>query len=445
MIIPGDEVRGMSMITEELSSDERFVTGTFHHPVIVELSNPKGKGIVDSFDSETEQNQRPCKKSRPTSSAETAEETPLPVEMVEHIVAMMPFPSILTARKLNRSWKSMFSEKSTNARFREIVKSVSSKWGQYCPVILNKEEEWLMGYDRVNHRWQKMALGIARRNYVGLGSPWIAAQKLKGAGSLICGLSLGLFVCNVFTKGWRWLPSRPNDEIPKDLFIVPDGPDAYKILTITLLKPLESGQVCAQLYESKIDSWSMKISNANFSLSFNSSSVYVNGLVYYMQYDVDDDRDVLRLSSYNVNEGTWQTIPHPFACMLHTIETYELLVCQNKAMVVMHLIPLHQVASRGVRRNTLIVFSIDSTSKEIKEESRGPSFTIHDASSTLFASDDESIYFGDPQTEKSSVVVLNVRRREWSFLRRPLCTDGSFKNKWVTFAFQPGMNPFVAV
>lgn len=437
MIIPKDGVTDMSMITEEQNSVEPLVAGTFQRSVIVDVGNPRL--------AETGEHQRPWKKSRATSSAESAEETPLPIEMVEHIVGMMPFPSILTARLLNRSFKSLFSEQSKNARFREIVKSVSSTWNQYCPVILNRDAEWLMGYDRVNHRWQKMALGIARRNYVGLGSPWIAAQKLKGAGCLICGLSLGLFVCNVFTKGWRWLPSRPNDESPKDLFIIPDGPDAYKILTITLLRPLQSGKVCAQLYDSKTDSWSMQISNANFTLSFNSSSVYVNGLVYYMQYDEDDDRQVMRLCFYNVSEATWHAIPHPFACMLHTIETYELLMFQNRAMVVMQLIPFHNPASRAVRRNTLIVFSIDPISKEIKEEARGPAYTMHGASSTLFTSDDESIYFGDPQTVKSSVVALNVHKREWSCLRRPLCTDGSFQNKWVTFAFQPGMNPFVAV
>ncbi|CAM6091367.1 unnamed protein product [Calypogeia fissa] len=366
----------------------------------------------------------------------------LPEELVEKILAMIPYPQVLRTRVLNKSFNKNLSASPGALGFQNQVREVSTKWKHYCPIILNIEKECLEGYDREYNRWQNMPLRIENEVLTN----WFSIQKLRGAGSLMCGLfnRSTVFVTNIVTRTWKWLPSRPDMTNPKEIHILPIGSEAYQVLLITKdeRKPT---QVFCQLYDSRTEVWTVRRSTVSTTLS-SSSSVYLNGVLYVMEYDPDDFHDVMKLLSYNVSDGTWTNIPHPFGCMLHEIETFELLVCQTHVVVVLHVRPTWWTtkSSHNTLRNTLMVYKLDPDSLDIREVARGPPESLY-ATCTLFASDNECIYFGDPQVASSCVVELNVQNREWSCLPAPTCADGSFKNKWATFSFQPGMNPFVSV
>lgn len=368
-------------------------------------------------------------------------ETSLPDELVEKILAMIPFPEILKTRVLNKSWNTNFSASPDALVFQNQMRVSSAKWKHYCPIILNIEKESLVGYDREYGQWQDLPLRFQDlRN-------WFSTHLLRGAGSLMCGVFdlRNVFVTNMVTRTWKWLPSRPDMTCPSQIHLLSIGSEAYQVLLISK-DERDRTKVFCQIYDSRMEAWTIKRSTVNTTLS-NSSSVYLGGILYVMEYDPDDFHDVMKLLSYNVSDGTWTNLHHPFGSMLHEIETFELLVCQEHVMVVLHVHSnwrTSQNFSHNTLRNTLIVYKLDPDSLDIREVGRGPPEPMT-ATCTLFASDNECIYFGDPQVASNSVVELNVQNREWSCLPAPACADGSFKNKWATFSFQPGMNPLVSV
>ncbi|CAM6117002.1 unnamed protein product [Calypogeia fissa] len=431
--------------------------------------------------------------SGPTSSAASR----LPEEVVERILAMIPFPYLLKVRSLSKSWYRKFphraleastpaggsrmdqkrhpSKKSDRDRdwsssnsFLSIVSSVSAKWSVYCPVILGNEG--LIGYDPVHKTWQGLFTNLQQLLGTNV-EPWL----INACGPLISGVSQSpnsqyhVFVTNVLTRRWRKLPPHPSTRVPSLLNVLFDDSDGYKVFLVTE-DPYEGPhddctghdsnghaqrRVSAQVFDSVKGTWTTSQSEVPSATSFawRSCSVMFDGNIYCLSGDDRNPIDhPLQVWVYNLQEGSWTEIGHPFGQLVNMcsgtsvlldLTRFGLFVCGSKIMVALALDPKQPYDDR-VGSDTLVIYELDPETRDITFKSSGPPTTVL-ANSEHIASDGENIYFCTLDLLICyPIVVYNVKSGQWSCVAPDFRTSGSLTNKrWADFAFQPGLSPFM--
>jgi hypothetical protein len=84
----------------------------------------------------------------------------LPDELLERIIARVPFPAIHRARILSKAWRARFSqvsllrtteEKSRANAFQKLVRERSNTWGTLAPVSIGE-----IAHNSASHTWHKM-------------------------------------------------------------------------------------------------------------------------------------------------------------------------------------------------------------------------------------------------------------------------------------------------
>ncbi|CAM6109557.1 unnamed protein product [Calypogeia fissa] len=100
--------------------------------------------------------------------------SPFPQEIVDKIIAMMPFPSIFKARGLSKSWRARFSsisllegeEKDLAESFhKQVIGEWSKKWDSFCPVFVG--EDALVAYGQKSRNWLKLSTRKRLTNFRG--------------------------------------------------------------------------------------------------------------------------------------------------------------------------------------------------------------------------------------------------------------------------------------
>ncbi|KAL3694438.1 hypothetical protein R1sor_008089 [Riccia sorocarpa] len=341
----------------------------------------------------------------------------LPQEIIEKIVSMILYPYLLNVRNLGKDWKSKFEETS----FREMVKSTSIDWPIYFPLFLEKSKGVLTGLDRRNGTWIKICLESA----VDLQHPsvlnrksWELAGCNTGMGSLICVMTEDpewhftgkgcwifsemrihpenhIFVYNVITRVSKLLPQRilrprkyrfPGPAMStsyKPIYMLPDGPENYKVLYIVQVHGFVGeprNQVCTNLYESKNNSWTAKLSSLRPWDSAETAGVidtlggvYLNGVVYVTSRR--SWKNLLEVWAYDVETGGCHLVLGP-----REFGSAQLMVCENQLVLFHHL----NHSGAGLRnseicKNSFILYKIDALTRDCHEIYIGPQESIPDA------------------------------------------------------------------
>lgn len=414
----------------------------------------------------------------------------IPEELLEKIIARLPFRFLFQSRALSKTWASKMS----CAAFQNEVSLVSThRWSSYCPLYVGNEG--LMGYDSSSKRFEKM-LTLSYLPYPRVRDCKLITNtrgKISASGPLLCFVDCdhnpNIYVTNVITKKCKILPPRPNMTYPAIVHLLLSGNNnnAYKVILIT---PLEAP--CSQTYDSISQTWSIRYSevvpmSSNLPLTAASSrwvssnrawissnntwtnSAYFNGTLYVLWgYQYDGPCELL---AYNTVDETWVNIRinvlRPSVDqfdVVYFISMSRTFVCADSVMVVIRLnitsTELEDVRLIGWRteKENLVVFKLDLDTQEIREVSRGPPLPLLGTDLNEAASDGENIYFYQKLAPNSSIVAYNVRQKTWSNIP-PVFNVQSFHDALkkrhqppqefffqpTTFSFQPGQNPFLDV
>ncbi|KAL3695366.1 hypothetical protein R1sor_009442 [Riccia sorocarpa] len=309
----------------------------------------------------------------------------LPDEMIEIIISYLKYPYIVKAKELSKEWYSKLSnwEDAEYARFRQMVTSNCNKWPIFFPCAFVDGTISLVGFDRLTGTWLKTFFDLPSLvttkilNSIVLDSRQEQpVRKITGIDSLIC-IAVNIrkreiFILNVFTGNWKWLPRRPIiHETPSlvsriDLFR--DGSDHYKVLTMGVWRKY---LVCAQLYESRTNSWTTEIPDFPASLFeyCHRKGVYLSGSMYFLADDTKNG--FYKIRAYNIEEGTWHSlvIPRPLVWTQHVFSIDNLIVSQDR-LIILSVLRLRRPSpnvSPSIRKNTITFFEIDTLTENLSE------------------------------------------------------------------------------
>ncbi|BBN14010.1 hypothetical protein MPTK1_6g08170 [Marchantia polymorpha subsp. ruderalis] len=395
--------------------------------------------------------------------------SPLPEELVEKIMSMLPFPAIIKARVLSKGWYAKFeqNEELGQSAFQRMVLQRSSSWEPFCPAFLKKDTSELIAYNRTSNSWRKMlSLAYLPGDFV--------RQDIIVEGSLICGtvvpessartLDHNLYVTNVLTKAYRVLPLRPNMTYVGCKHLLHRGADGYIVVVFSLDPHLmESGQYTfdAQVYNSKIHAWrTTKVTIENDFYLSPQCSAYLKDTLYIMSRHALGvlTSGQIGMLALNVEDMTWERCTLSFPSLNRPCTSVTLVLCGGQILVVLSLDveprpPWMNLCDepyqfRIVYSNTqqsLVLMKVNLKTRQLSIVTQGPpealcTGAVHNNPVT----DGTYIYFGAKSS--SSVVAYNVEKDEWSKIPS-LCRAAGISRgfQWSAFPFRPGLNSFLQV
>ncbi|KAL3676775.1 hypothetical protein R1sor_026723 [Riccia sorocarpa] len=392
----------------------------------------------------------------------------LPGEMIEKIISLIPFPHILTARALSNEWRLRFCAQASNTedvRFSEMVKFAGASWPVYFPLVLDVKNRVITGLDYMSWTWVTLCKGSLdfeappRSNPV----PWEFAFRMTGLGSLLY-ISTNtraikdpekeFFAYNVFTRAWKWLPPRPacewlsksEDSYPlppvsdHPMYLIPDGPDSYKVLILANLHRVVVGEsllerrIGAYLYESRNNSWTVRLSSVGSWPSVFGMGAYWNGVIYLNPFW--DDAGLLRYSAYNVESGCWDQHLPPLRLRRRMSRTHKFIVLENQMLM---------FSWAGwddeISKNSFILYKVDPRTGYCDVIYRGPPEPIPEACARLLVWHGDSIFF----ETGNSLIEFNIRKHTWTH-SPPIARRMPYRHLvWSSTTFEPGRNPFITV
>ncbi|KAL2608595.1 hypothetical protein R1flu_027168 [Riccia fluitans] len=123
------------------------------------------------------------------------------------------------------------------------------------------------------------------------------------------------------------------------------------------------------------------------------------------------------------------------------------MVCGDELVVfVLPSRPADGMQKYEIRKNSFILYKINILEGNIHEIYQGPKQSIPDASSNLHLNYGDSIIFGQFRKPPSKYVMeFNMHNRTWTrFTSHSIILNGDFVG-YSSSAYEPGMNPFIAV
>ncbi|CAM6105711.1 unnamed protein product [Calypogeia fissa] len=362
----------------------------------------------------------------------------LPDDVVEKIIAMMPFPSIFKARLLSKSWLAKFSSASSQD---DEVKKLAA-------ITFQKQKE-------------------------------------------LCFMQRLYYIGNILTGSWKQLPSRPKrlaelqylEKVTLHPVLVRDSAqDNYEVIVLQgyAEKFRHFNLWYAQIYESTSNRWSTKklvgeLKKGPRGRFYGSIGrpVCLDGILYFAEC-VGFRKELNYLLAFNIAQGTFEELvlsfSGPFAFTLRS----HLIVCNSKLMIVRVI--SFSVVCEGPWTNDLMtgynrvitseVSTVDLGSLQVLEVTKGPQLHLSKPSSEireapctdgncLFArmfvetsdtvtsdsgSDSETTVF---TTSHGQTAVYNLREDEWGTFNVPPTMTAAYRFGAVSFS--SGLNPFVEV
>ncbi|KAL3701173.1 hypothetical protein R1sor_019195 [Riccia sorocarpa] len=360
----------------------------------------------------------------------------LPGEMIEKIISLIPFPRILTARALT-----------------------------------NKV---ITGLDCINWTWVtlwKESLDCEAPRTPNP-EPWESADHITSLGSLVCIATRATnienpekeyFAYNVFTRAWKWLPPRPACEPSSKpvksrlhksvndnpIYLIPDGPDSYKVLILTKGLFRVGVDFCvpkivAYLYESRSNSWTIRLSKLTKWLSVVRGGVYCNGVIYFDPI-LADDLESLHYSANIVESGYWDEDLPPLRIRTQRARILKFIVWENQLLLSSWGTWAREIGM--IRKNSFNLYKVDPVTGGCDVIYTGPPESIPKACAGLRLWHGDSIFFGDKGDLELGKCMLdfNIRNRTWT-LSPPVSRAKPYgRLVWSSTTFEPGRNPFITV
>ncbi|KAG6543382.1 hypothetical protein Mapa_015296 [Marchantia paleacea] len=404
---------------------------------------------------------------------------PLPDDLVEKIVSMMPFPSILKARVLSKCWAAKFNsdvsssghnkqdtiQKITPSPFLKQVMERSNTWEAFCPAFLRRDSFEVIAYNRTTNCWQKMhSLSYLPVDFV--------RQDITAEGSLVCGSVIEecnvhehkLYVTNVLTRAYRVLPLPPNISSVGCKHLLQQGADGYSVVVFSLdphCRQNDPYTFDAQVYNSKVHSWKTTkvIIEHDFYMS-PQCSAYLDETLYIVSRHglgvlTSGEIGILAL---NVEDLSWEMFYMSFPALSRPCTSVTPVRCGDQILLVLSLDveprrtwlnlwdkSYRQRISSINSQQSLLVMKVNLKTRQLAMVTRGPPEhlcvgALHNNPVT----DGTYIYFGSKSS--SSVVTYNVEKDEWSSIPPVSQAAGITRGfQWSAFSFRPGLNSFLAV
>lgn len=209
----------------------------------------------------------------------------LPEEMVETIIAMIPFPSIFKARALSKLWLARFSaissldsreEKLAATSFQKKVGQWSHNWQTFSPVYMNYDMD-LFCYHQASHQffreWQRLLRFFLRPRQA---VPSASLVQMEGAllywhsgrSNKLVNPSRndGLYVANMLTREWKQLPFPDSCPVSRPVYVhclkLVSNPSSekYKMVMVCQNDGLKRYDRCSiHVYDSASRTWSSQV------------------------------------------------------------------------------------------------------------------------------------------------------------------------------------------
>ncbi|CAM6090409.1 unnamed protein product [Calypogeia fissa] len=392
----------------------------------------------------------------------------LPEDLVEEIVARMPFPSIFKARELSQSWRMKFSpmsaqpddddKKNAAVKFQRLVRALATKWTTLFPVCLDNPG-FCSAYDPHRHKWVRfptpsVPAGVLR--YVGIEGTLLCLRVVsKDPETPEPKFHARFHVVNLVTGRWKTLPACPEllpdmsdlvldseYDVEYDLFVRDAALETYRVMA--LYDP-PNGDLCqpwyVQIYESELDEWRTK--KLTYSLTAEarrtderySQPIYLDGVIYV----TTSQNSLVCILAFDLEKGTFEGVELTFDGDVERIECcdVELVRCNAKLMMVIShaesMEPLPKLHS---------VLKVDIASGQLLEVARAPPDDLIILAGMIYrqCTDGDCLLFAT--VCQGQLVTYDVQEDQWAYVHYlPKLPRG-----WqLTDSLRPGLNPFAEV
>ncbi|CAM6096503.1 unnamed protein product [Calypogeia fissa] len=392
----------------------------------------------------------------------------LPEDLVEEIVARMPFPSIFKARELSQKWRIKFSpmssqpddgvKKSAALKFQRLVRARATEWTNLFPVCID-----ILGlcsaYDARRHQW------------VGFPMPSVPAGVLRYAGiegTLLClrvvskdpeapepKFHARFHVVNLVTGRWKTLPACPellpdmSDLVLEfeydNLYILFVGDAALETYRVMALYDPPNDDLCqpwyVQIYESELDEWRTKKLTYSPTAEArrphtderDSQPIYLDGVIYV----TTSQNSLDCILALDLEKGTFEGVELAFDGDVGGIECsdVELVRCNAKLMMVISHAESMQLHS---------VLKVDIASRQLLEVARAPhDLVILAGISCRHLTDGDCLLFAAVCRGQSQLVTYDVQEDQWAYLHKLPKLPTSWQR--AADSLRPGLNPSAEV
>ncbi|OAE25563.1 hypothetical protein AXG93_582s1000 [Marchantia polymorpha subsp. ruderalis] len=390
----------------------------------------------------------------------------LPMELIEKIIALAPFPDVFKGRTLCRSWRRKFSLASLRAEqlqspFLYELSIAACRWPTFCPIFMTSEGD-LLGYNQNTTNWENVPMSA----YIPMDrfhSDCATGRRIEFGGSLFCtydvhmpftdmGQSLlAILVANIQTGSWKTTVSPLELELscnPQVLLINEPGSADYKLLVYDSNR----ARSCAEMYlngvqleihifdsvsrtwTSKSSSYNVRVMDGDFSLS--TYSVHIGGNMYCVGpeerkgpcgiFDLLLPAHVM-LYKYNTEENVWALSPNSIPVENKKFVMAGLLLCGTKLMLV-------------------VITEEPEVETDIEEDFEGISFwnarKFIKSLRLRYRACIHSVCLETLELEEVSRSPFDIFREQiWEHVPSPP-TNIRIDTPWAKSAYSPGQSPF---
>lgn len=245
----------------------------------------------------------------------------LPTELLERVLAFLPFPNLFRLRSVCRRWNAL----PHCSYFRQIRASAPRQWGACLPVLFCKDasidtedEGWnsdsWSAYDTASNEWLRLppltCLDARHPKYL-----------VVGSGGLLCigdfDSTENLVVCNPVTRCFRELSPTLGEWAEPDLtaMAIDKHTGSYRLVLAgnRSFSPDESGYRTTEVYNSTTRAWAIA-GNIPANLELHSQEGALCSNVLYCLARDPKQGSWNTLTAYDLVSGKWtivsQSIPH---------------------------------------------------------------------------------------------------------------------------------------
>ncbi|CAM6101836.1 unnamed protein product [Calypogeia fissa] len=226
----------------------------------------------------------------------------LPQDLLERVLAWLPFVSLFRARGVCKKWKMLVFSKV----FLDLCAEVPCREKYFLLFPIIGEQIVCSALDTSTLQWHKippLSFLPPQVKYVEGGAGGLLFFSVNAQIKPVI-----LYVCNPMTRCWRKLPPMTHRRTPLVRHMVVDKvTNTYKIIVAGNAELSNSGQddhrfLSTEVYDSGTNSWSITGSLPP-QVDLNWSSAYSNGELYCVANQLGSMR--LGVITYNVQDGTW--------------------------------------------------------------------------------------------------------------------------------------------
>ncbi|CAM6091424.1 unnamed protein product [Calypogeia fissa] len=413
---------------------------------------------------------------------ETKETTvPLPEELVERILGMVPFPQVFKARTLSKSWLARLSPPSSLRKDQEKKRLAisfqkrmgefwSRTWKTFCPVLLSRDD--LRAYDRESDHWRTVLdLSFLPQNH----HPTMTAMRterveIEGVLVLISATpdadseSIGnllttewrspysVSIGNILTKQWRKLSLRryyhPGPIAAGSHLVSHPSSPSYKVIVFYEEK---EGRYVAPHHAMVYDpmAWSDKSVSTPHGVYIRSNRMSFNGTNYWVVGPMrtqaasdliafDFEKEVFHVLQMQPNEVPMEA------------DSFYLVVCNGAMTMVLSM----DDGERFMKSVRLVEIDLESRRwLEVIIRVPFPERDFRFFRAQPASDGGDRIFFLGSEAGIVKVLAYSVPKEQWSYAPVPetvspeivSLTGVTAKGYRLNPAFQPGLNPFQAV